>query len=82
MRAVLKNIPKKDKKEVAYMLKDSLEDECKMQELAVILDDRGAKSQQTRLIASDLIFGTTNRFLDSTGGGFGLPTAWKGSTRN
>ena len=43
MRAVLKNIPKKDKKEVAYMLKDSLEDERKMQELAVILDDRGAK---------------------------------------
>ena len=43
MRAVLKNIPKKDKKEVAYMLKDSLEDECKMQELAVILDSRGAK---------------------------------------
>ena len=25
------------------MLKDSLEDECKMQELAVILDSRGAK---------------------------------------
>jgi putative transposase len=43
MRAVLKNIPKKDKKEVAYMLKDALEDETKMQELAVILDDRGYK---------------------------------------
>lgn len=43
MRAVLKNIPKKDKKEVAYMLKDALEDESKMQELAVILDDRGYK---------------------------------------
>ena len=27
VRAVLKNIPKKDKKEVAYMLKDALEDE-------------------------------------------------------
>ena len=43
MRAVLKNITKKDKKEVAYMLKDALEDESKMQELAVILDKRGYK---------------------------------------
>jgi putative transposase len=43
MRAVLKNIPKKDKKEVAYLLKDALEDEGKMQELAVILDERGYK---------------------------------------
>jgi transposase-like protein len=43
MRAVLKNIPKKDKKEVAYMLKDALEDEAKMQKLAVVLDDKGYK---------------------------------------
>jgi putative transposase len=43
MRAVLKYIPKKDKKEVAYMLKDALEDEGKMQELAVILDKKGYK---------------------------------------
>ncbi len=43
MRAVLKNIPKKDKREVAYMLKDALEDECKMQEVAVILDEKGYK---------------------------------------
>jgi transposase-like protein len=43
MRAVLKNIPKKDKKEVAYMLKDALEDERKMQEVAVILDGMGYK---------------------------------------
>jgi transposase-like protein len=43
MRAVLKNIPKKDKKEVAYMLKDALEDESKMQELAVILEENGHK---------------------------------------
>jgi putative transposase len=43
MRAVLKYIPKKDKKEVAYMLKDALEDEGKMQKLAVILDERGYK---------------------------------------
>jgi len=48
MRAVLKNIPKKDKKEVAYMLKDALEDERKMQELAVILDEKGySKSAET-----------------------------------
>jgi putative transposase len=47
-RAVLKNIPKKDKKEVAYMLKDALEDERKMQELAVILDEKGySKSAET-----------------------------------
>jgi putative transposase len=43
MRAVLKNIPKKGKKEVAYMLKDALGEESKMPELAVILDDRGYK---------------------------------------
>jgi len=43
MRAVLKNIPKKEKKEVAYMLKDALEDECKMQEVAVILERMGHK---------------------------------------
>lgn len=43
MRAVLKNIPKKDKRDVAYMLKDALEDESKMQEVAVILDERGYK---------------------------------------
>jgi transposase-like protein len=43
MRAVLKNISKKDKKEVAYMLKDALEDEIKMQELAVVLDEKGYK---------------------------------------
>jgi transposase-like protein len=48
MRAVLKSIPKKDKKEVAYMLKDALVDEHKMQELAVILDRKGyAKSAET-----------------------------------
>jgi transposase-like protein len=43
MRAVLKNIPKKDKKEVAYMLKDALEDEGKMQKLAVVLEENGHK---------------------------------------
>ena len=43
MRAVLKNISKKDKKEVSYMLKDALEDERKMQEVAVILDGMGYK---------------------------------------
>jgi putative transposase len=39
MRAVLKNIPKKDKNEIAYMLKEALEDESKMQKLAVVLDE-------------------------------------------
>jgi len=48
MRAVLKNVPKKDRREVAYMLKDALEDESKMQELAVILDEKGySKSAET-----------------------------------
>jgi transposase-like protein len=48
MRAVLKNIPKKERKEVAYMLKDALEDESEMQELAVILDEKGySKSAET-----------------------------------
>jgi transposase-like protein len=47
-RAVLKNIQKKDRNEVAYMLKDALEDERKMQELAVILDEkRYSKSAET-----------------------------------
>lgn len=43
MRAVLKNISKKDKKDVAYMLKDAIEDERKMQETAVILEGIGYK---------------------------------------
>ncbi len=43
MRAVLKNVPKKDKKEGAYILKDVLEDERKMEEAAVILEGRGYK---------------------------------------
>jgi putative transposase len=48
MRAVLKNIPKKDKKEIAYKLKDALEDESKMLELAVILEEKGySKSAET-----------------------------------
>lgn len=47
MRAI-KNIPKKDKREVACMLRDVLEDERKMQELAVILDEKGyTKSAET-----------------------------------
>ena len=48
MRAVLKNIPKKDKREIAYMLKEALEDESKMQKLAVVLDEKGySKSAKT-----------------------------------
>jgi len=43
MRVVLKDISKKDKKDVAYMLKDAIEDERKMQEAAVILDGMGYK---------------------------------------
>jgi transposase-like protein len=45
---VLKNIPKKDKKEIAYKLKDALGDESKMLELAVILEEKGySKSAET-----------------------------------
>jgi transposase-like protein len=48
MRAVLKNIPKKDKAEVAYELRDALEDENKMQILANKLDEKGySKSAET-----------------------------------
>jgi transposase-like protein len=48
MRAVLRNIPKKDKKEIAYILKEALEDESKMQKLAVVLDEKGySKSAET-----------------------------------
>lgn len=45
MRAVLRNIPKKDRKEVAYMLKDALEER---QGLAVVLDEKGySRSAET-----------------------------------
>lgn len=48
MRAVLKNIPRKERREVAYMLKDALELESKMEELAVVLDEKGcSKSAET-----------------------------------
>jgi len=43
MRAMLKNISKKDRNKVAYMLKDAIEDERKMQEVAVILYGMGYK---------------------------------------
>jgi len=47
-RAVLKNIPKKDKAEVAYELRAALEDESKMQLLANKLDEKGySKSAET-----------------------------------
>lgn len=48
MRAVLKNIPKKDKAEVTYELREALVDENKMQILAINLDERGySKSAET-----------------------------------
>ena len=48
MRAVLKNIPKKDKAEIAYKLREALEDETEMQKLAIDLDERGySKSAET-----------------------------------
>jgi putative transposase len=48
MRAVLKNIPKKDKAEVAYELRAALEDESKMQILANKLNQKGySKSAET-----------------------------------
>ncbi len=48
MRAVLKNIPKKDKAEVAYELREALEDESKMQILADKLNQKGyRKSAET-----------------------------------
>ena len=48
MRAVLKNIPKKNKMEVAYELRDALEDENRMQMLANRLEQEGYhKSAET-----------------------------------
>jgi transposase-like protein len=48
MRAVLKNIRKKDKTEIAYKLREALEDEGEMQKLAIDLDERGYfKSAET-----------------------------------
>lgn len=44
------------------MLKDALEDEGKMQDLAVILEEKGFKNLQTQLIDSDSTFGVTNHF--------------------
>ena len=83
MRAVLKNIPKKDKKEVAYMLKYALEDEAKMQKLAgVLLTIKDTKSPQIQLIVSDSIFGITNHFPDHTGDGSEPLTAWRESIRS
>jgi transposase-like protein len=48
MRAVLKNIPKKSKSEIAYLQQEALEDEGKMQKLAIYLDESGySKSAET-----------------------------------
>jgi transposase-like protein len=47
-RAVLRNIPNKDKDEVAEKLKEALEDETKMKELAIELNDKKhSKSAKT-----------------------------------
>jgi len=64
------------------MLKDALEDENKMQELAVILDDKGYKSLPTQLTDSYSTFGTTNHFPDRTGGESELLTVLSESTRS
>jgi putative transposase len=48
MRALFKNIPLKERREVTYMLKDAFELESKMEELAIILDEKGySKSAET-----------------------------------
>jgi putative transposase len=48
VRAVLKNVAKKHQKEIADKLKDALEDETKMQDLALELESRGySKSADT-----------------------------------
>jgi hypothetical protein len=82
MRAVLKNIPKKDKKEVAYMLKDALKMSARCRNWRLFLMEWDIKSQQIRLMDSDLTFGIISRFLDSTGEGSEPPTAWRESTRS
>ncbi|VUT28188.1 MAG: Transposase, Mutator family [Candidatus Syntrophoarchaeum sp. GoM_oil] len=41
IRAVMKKISKKDRKEIAHKLKECLDDEMKMQDLACELDERG-----------------------------------------
>ena len=44
---------------------DALEDESKMRDIAIILDERDIKSLQTQLIDSDSTFGITeNHFPD------------------
>ena len=83
MRAVLKNISKKDKKEVSYMLKDALEDERKMQEVAVILDGMGyKKSADTIDLFRFDLWNYKISFPDRTGEGSELPTAWRESIRS
>jgi putative transposase len=49
MSAVLKNISKKNKNNVAYMLKNAIEDERKMQEPAVILYGMGYKKSVDKI---------------------------------
>jgi len=73
MRAVLKNIPKKDKPEVAYELREALVDESKMQLLADKLHQKGYSKSAETMIDSGTISGTTKRFLDRTGEGSGQP---------
>jgi len=63
MRATLKNIPKKEKAEVAYELREAFEDESKMQMLANKLDEKGHSK------SADTIERITKRFQGSIGEG-------------
>jgi len=80
VRAVLKNVAKKHQKEMADKLKDALEDETKMQDLALERRAEAIPNPRTPLNVSSSAFGTISRSPALTGKGSGLPTDWKGLT--
>jgi hypothetical protein len=64
------------------MLKDALEDESKMQELAVILEEKGYKKSADTVDRFRFDLWNYKSFPDSTGEEYELLTARRESTRS
>ena len=82
MRAVLKNIPKKNKAEVAYELRDALEGENKMQVLANKLGQLGYHKSAETIERFRFDLGITKSFLERIGEGPRQRMDWRESIKS
>ena len=82
VRAVLRNVAKKYHKEIADKLKVALEDESKMQELILELENRGFSKASDTLESFRSVYGTTDHFLHRIKEELEPLTVWKELTRS